>query len=112
MTPTPPGVAETLLEIELEAVTVATLWKLTGIAVGAEEDGDDRQPGRVAAELGQDDAGEGAARRAQDRAAGEQLLRSFARRSQKMRASRTSRTTAADRDQHDQPRCGRRGSRA
>jgi hypothetical protein len=31
VTPTPPGVAETLLEIELEAVTVATLWKLTGM---------------------------------------------------------------------------------
>ena len=45
VTPTPPGVAETLLETEFEAVTVATLSKVTGIAVGAEEDGDDRQPG-------------------------------------------------------------------
>ena len=31
VTPTPPGVAETEFEIEFEAVTVATLWKVTGI---------------------------------------------------------------------------------
>ena len=31
VTPTPPGVAETVLEIEFEAVTVATLWKVTGM---------------------------------------------------------------------------------
>ena len=31
VTPTPPGVTETLLETELEAVTEATLWKVTGI---------------------------------------------------------------------------------
>lgn len=31
VTPTPPGMAETLLETELEAVTVATFWKATGI---------------------------------------------------------------------------------
>jgi hypothetical protein len=31
VTPTPPGVAETLLETELEAVTVATFSKVTGI---------------------------------------------------------------------------------
>ena len=31
VTPTPPGVRETLLEIELEAVTEATLWNVTGM---------------------------------------------------------------------------------
>ena len=31
VTPTPPGVAETLLETEFEAVTVATFSKVTGI---------------------------------------------------------------------------------
>ena len=31
VTPTPPGVAETLFEIEFEAVTVAMLWKVAGI---------------------------------------------------------------------------------
>ncbi len=31
VTPTPPGVAERLFEIELEAVTVAMLWKVAGI---------------------------------------------------------------------------------
>jgi hypothetical protein len=31
VTPTPPGVRETLLEIEFEAVTEATLWKVTGM---------------------------------------------------------------------------------
>jgi hypothetical protein len=31
VTPTPPGVAETLFEIELEAVTVAMLWKVAGM---------------------------------------------------------------------------------
>src|SRR5262249_21667494 len=42
-------------------------------SVGAEEDGDDREPGQIAAELGQDELGERAAAAAQDRAAGRDL---------------------------------------
>ena len=45
--------------------------------VGAEEDADDREPGQVAAELGQDEAGEDAPRRAQDRSAVDELLSQF-----------------------------------
>ena len=31
VTPTPPGVNETVFEIELDAVTETTLWKVTGM---------------------------------------------------------------------------------
>ena len=31
VTPTPPGVSDTVLEIEFDAVTAATLWKVTGM---------------------------------------------------------------------------------
>jgi hypothetical protein len=41
--------------------------------VGAKEDGDDREPGRVAAELGQEEVEEGAARTAEDGAAARHL---------------------------------------
>lgn len=77
MTPTPPGVAETLLEIELEAVTVAIVVEADRDAVGAEKDGNDGKARRVAAELGQDQAGEYPARRVQDGSAGDQLLAKF-----------------------------------
>jgi hypothetical protein len=73
--------------------------------VGAEEDGDYREPGGVAAELWQDQAGKGAPRRSQDCPTRDELLSRFASRSQKTRASRTRRTIAPTAIRRTSPTC-------
>ena len=71
--------------------------------VGAEEDGDDREPRQVAAELRQDEPGEGAVRAAQDRAAGGHLAAQLLQPRPEGPHQQRHEEDGAGEDQEDQP---------
>ena len=93
VTPTPPGVTETLLETELDALTEATLWNVTGIPYAPRNTA---MIPSLAAKL----ASSGSAIRTRAVRGSRRMAppvaswaRSLARRLQKIRASSTSRAT-------------------